>query len=427
MKTAAKRPVLPANPQDRFEVYRLFDGLSEEGKEGIDRGRTRTPLVKSFLIEHVSSKRGRETRLPQNIWSQLGGSPHQVDEKFFSVQGQVKTDEGRQELATVGYLEQYDERFFAYYTTEDSAGARQRVSRWIQKSPDLDSCWFNSDLLQVLWNKDVSKRGDNRYGKLTFKHESIFEMPEDMVEEQGDSDEDPSELEIEEMPEQERRKARFEMSDRIGRIRQSLSQLQDEYNPLCALYSLRFPSRLGTGSHDLYQNGQITNRSESFEDHRSTALYLYHVYKNILEKTESKAWSDSETALVGQGSQSSYKGVPLIVRFGKETLNEATFNRWISRAFRKNNVFRLWGEPIRMGPTKVHVYGADRHLWQPLNLEITESGLVAILPKGTCGNTFHRLVTNIQRYVCPKIEAWVGATPLSELMESATEGGSNAT
>jgi hypothetical protein len=78
-----------------------------------------------------------------------------------------------------------------------------------------------------------------------------------------------------------------------------------------------------------------------------------------------------------------------------------------------------------MGPTKVHIYGADRHLWQPLNLEITESGMIAILPKGTCGNTFHRLVTNIQRYVCPKVTAWVGSTPLNELMISATLGDTN--
>jgi len=102
------------------------------------------------------------------------------------------------------------------------------------------------------------------------------------------------------------------------------------------------------------------------------------------------------------------KGVPLIVKFA-EPLSEATFNRWVHMAFRKRNRFKLWGDPIRLGPTKVHVYGADRHLWQPINLEITSTGLVAILPKGTCGNTFHRLVANIQHYVCPKIQAWIGS------------------
>lgn len=411
-------PVLPERPKDRFEVYRLFDGISSEGKEGIDQGRTRTPLVKSFLVEHVSSTRGRQTRTPQEIWTRLEGSPHQIDSDFFSIQGTVQDESGARQT-TVGYLERYDERFFAYYTTEVSQNAKKRVTKWIQKSPDLDSCWFNSDLLQVLWNRDVSQRGDQRFGKLTFKHESIFEMPENAedTEEETDDDARSEDSDFEEQPGPERRKARFDMSDRIGRIKQSLGNLQEQYLPLYALYSLRFPSRLGRGSHDLYQHGQLTNRSDSFEDHRSTALYLHQVYKNILESTESKAWSDSETSL--KTSTRPHKGVPLIVRFA-EPLSEATFKQWISRAFHKKNVFRLWGEPIWMGPKKVHVYGADRHLWQPLNLEITGDGMVAILPKGTCGNTFHRLVTNIQRYVCPKVDAWVGSTPLTDLMSQAT-------
>lgn len=421
---SSKAPTLPSRPKDRFEVYRLFNGVSEEGKEGIDRGRTRVPLVKSFLIEHVSSRRGRPTRAPAEIWSRLSGDPQQIDEAFFSIQGSVTTESGKQEIGTVGYVERYDERFFAYYTTEDSTGARQRVTKWLQRSSDLDACWFNSELLQTLWNEDVSRRGSHRFSKLTFRHESIFEMPDDSAHDSDDTeseDGDTGEADGEDKPEPERRKARFEMSDRIGRIKDSLENLQREYLPLYALFSLRFPSRLGRGSHDLYQHGQLTNRSESFEDHRSTALYLYRIYKSILERTEAKAWSDSETALSGrEAGLASYKGVPLIVSFEGESLNEATFKQWISRAFRKNNVFRLWGDPIWMGPTKIHVYGADRHLWQPLNLEITEKGMVAILPKGTCGNTFHRLVANIQRYVCPKIKAWVGATPLTELMSIAT-------
>jgi hypothetical protein len=109
------------------------------------------------------------------------------------------------------------------------------------------------------------------------------------------------------------------------------------------------------------------------------------------------------------------KGVPLIVRFD-EPLSTATFDRWIQLAFQKRNRFKLWGSPIRLGPTKVHVYGADRHLWQPINLEITSKELVAILPLGTCGNTFHRLVANIQHYVSPKISAWVGSEPFDSLV-----------
>ena len=108
--------------------------------------------------------------------------------------------------------------------------------------------------------------------------------------------------------------------------------------------------------------------------------------------------------------------MPLIVRFD-EALSQTTFDNWVKKAFQKRNVFKLWGEPLRLGPTKIHVYGADRHLWQPINLEMTEKQLVAILPRGTCGNTFHRLVANIQRYISPKIDAWIGSRSFESFLE----------
>jgi hypothetical protein len=202
------------------------------------------------------------------------------------------------------------------------------------------------------------------------------------------------------------------MGDRIGRINRALANLQRNYDPLYVLYALRLPSRVTRGGHDLYQTGQITNRTDSFEDHRNTARYLYRIYKSILEFTEDAAWHtiQSERSLnVG------FKGVPLIVEFA-EPLSDETFGRWLQMAFQKRNRFKLWGNPIRLGPTKAHVYGADRHLWQPINLELTSKGVVAILPNGTCGNTFHRLVANIQHYVYPKIKAWIGSQPFSEVV-----------
>jgi hypothetical protein len=412
----------PQKPKDRFEVYRFFNGLSAEGKEGLDRSHSRVPLVKSFLLEHVSSQNGRTAKSPQQIFQELGTELVDVDEKFFGIRSPEKENESASPVwATIGFVEQYDERFFAYYTVEKSEEARKRVTRWITRSHDLDATWFSSQLLQALWDRDVKARGDHRFVKLVFRHDSIYEMPADAehtfdgeLEEDGDDAQGASD----DVPELERRKARFEMGDRIGRIKKSLSNLQENYYPLYALFALRFPSQLGHGSHDLFQQGQITNRSDSFEDHRNTVRYLYRAYKAVLDQTEEVAWSHREKPPRSLALQVGTRGVPLIVRF-KEELSRETFQRWVSLAFQKKNRFRLWGNPIELGPTKVQVYGADRHLWQPINLELTAGGLTAILPEGTCGNTFHRLVTNIQRYVCPKIEAWLGAKPFDSLMDAA--------
>ena len=417
------RTMAPSSPRDRFEVYRFFNGLSSEAKEGLDQRRLRVPLVKTFLLEHVASRGNGRPKPPSRIFENLGAVVRPIDDRFMGLNFNVIDPDTRSSLSvTTGFLEQYDERFFAYYTCEDSVEAKRRVAKWVQ-APDLDYTWFSSPLLQVLWDKDVSKRGDERFGKLVFRHESIFDMPEDFssseeVPEENTSEDVTEEASyeeegiVEERIEVERRKARFEMGDRIGRIKSALTKLQQYYDPLNALHSLLLPSRMGSGGHDLYQTGQITNRTESFEDHRNTVRYLYRIYKAILDSTEKAAWSEISST---QALRVGLKGVPLVVKFS-EPLSEATFNRWVQKAFQRRNRFKLWGDPIRLGPTKVHVYGADRHLWQPINLELTAGGVVAILPQGTCGNTFHRLLTNIQHYVCPKIRAWVGAEPFEEIV-----------
>jgi hypothetical protein len=410
----------PTQVKDRFEVYRFFNGISTEGKIGLDMGRSRVPLVKSFLLEHVSGSTGRQPLSPDYIFKHLGAQVHQIDESFMEIRSR---DISSKDFRTVGYLEKFSERFFSYYTCEDSQEAKRRVNRWITSSPDLDSAWFSAFLLQRLWHTDVSKRGSGLFSKLTFMHESIFEMPEDATDEpenRESEDNQPNDDDNDDSPTFDRRKARFQMADRIGQICASLANLQKYYTPLNALYALRFPSVVAHGSHDLYQEGRLTNRSSSFEEHRNMVRYLYRTYNAVLNNTEKTAWHSTE-ALPGKLKVNiGAKGVPLVIKF-REELSEQTFKFWISRAFQKRNRFRLWGEPIWLGPTKVHVYGADRHLWQPINMEFTSKGLVAILPQGTCGNTFHRLVTNIQTYVCPAIDAWLGAEEFNKVVDNSID------
>ncbi len=416
----------PTKPKDRFDVYRFFNGLSSEAKVGLDSRRLRTPLVKTFLLEHVSKHNGYSPKSPANIFKELGANIHILDERFIELTFTEEHPESSfsPKQVTPGYIEQYDDRFFAYYTCEDSDSAKKRVRRWTQ-SPDLDFAWFSGPLLQELWNKDVSKRGDNRFTRLKFKYENIFDMPEDSCEDNSPLDEteindieeevlssEYTDVERDDNIDHERRKASFTMSDRIGKIRLALKNLQENYAPLYALNALRFPSRDCRGGQELFQTGQVTNRTDSFEEHRNFVRYLYRIYNSILIKTEENAWPAIDK---NERLQTGLKGVPLIIRFDEE-LSESVFKHWTHKAFQKRNFFKLWGNPIRLGPKKVHVYGADRHLWQPINLELTSNGLVAILPRGTCGNTFHRLITNVQQYISPKIKAWVGSIPFEELV-----------
>jgi hypothetical protein len=418
-KVAMTPPAHPSAARDRFEVYRFFNGLSAEGQEGLRKGYTPVPLVKTFLLEHVSSRNGVTPKAPAKIFRRLGLEIRHLDETFLELKAWEKADPAPR-LRIAGYLEQYDERFFAFHTAEKAAKAKRQVQRWIGSSPDLDFTWFSGQLLQSLWDRDVSCRGDALFSKLVFRHESVFDLPEDLsqeteLEEEEVDQEEGLDDERDDRPERDRRRVRSEIRDRIGPIRKALRNLQGNYPPLNALYALRLPSRIRRGGHDLYQMGQVTNRSDSFEDHRNTVRYLYRTYKSLLENTENSAWL-TEERIGGQRAVRFFRGVPLIINFAEE-LPETTFNRWVELAFKKRNLFRLWGDPVRLGPRKVHVYGADRHLWQPIHLEMTAKRVVAILPKGTCGNTFHRLVTNVQRYVCPKIDVWLGAKPFQQVID----------
>src|SRR5437870_4654340 len=101
----------PQNSRDRFEVYRFFNGISEEAKEGIDQRRSRVPLVKTFLLEHVSSRENSRLRSPIEILRNLGLRARIIDDTFLAVDAYIM-DQEKNLLTemTIGFLEQYDER-----------------------------------------------------------------------------------------------------------------------------------------------------------------------------------------------------------------------------------------------------------------------------------------------------------------------------
>jgi len=142
-----------------------------------------------------------------------------------------------------------------------------------------------------------------------------------------------------------------------------------------------------------------------------------------MKMTEEKAWYSmyKETVTI-LGQFQKLIGAPVSIIFN-ETLGKETFDYWIKSTFgRVNNRFRLWGNPIILGPKKVHVYGVDRHLWKPIFLELTDKYLTAIVPKGTCGNTIHRLICNIQRYIDPAAKAYIGDMEYKIMVDQSSKG-----
>ena len=397
----------------REEMSRLFDGYSLERKQDLDQRIARRPLVKSYMIEVLDGTSCGTSDQLQGIFARQGAELTPLDTSLYKVR-----DEGE----TLGFLEVLGPRIVVLYSIMDAEPLAKRIHAIISNAAELDHVWLSGCTFGVLWQVVTRLRQQSRYVRIAFTHDSIFEV-DAQVDEQSD-DNVPSEND-EETPEdqetvREHRAARFYLVDRIRIVQDKLRTLQETYLPLYAISQLRFPSATGSGGHDFYENGKVTNRSDSFRDHRNHIIYVKRIYEEMLGRTENQAWFGPKVTLRLPSGQ--VMGAPFVVRF-REPLSQPVFDHWIESTFsRQRNRFRLWGHPIRLGTAKVHVYGLDRHLWQPLFLEFTLDGCVAILPQGTCGNTIHRLMTNIQRYLDPSATAYLGDEPYEAVVRNSSEG-----
>ncbi len=406
--------------KSREQMIRFLDGYSADRLEELDERKTRAPLVKSYMLEHASDPKNLDSAT--NIMKHRGILSTQIDDSLFKLQDTDKKN------LFMGFLETLTPRYFVFYSIHES----QLIDRWIKKlvcdSAELDHVWLSGLTFNVLWNKIVRLNRLHRYARIMFQHDSIYQIDkeiephdeiaeddEDMVTGIGDEEDT---LEI-----LERRASKFTLVDKISVVHDKLKRLQEIYFPLYAISQLRFPSPVGRGGHDFYDYGKVTNRSGNFRDHRSHIIYIQRIYDALMKMTEEKIWFSLEKETIQTpGAFQKLIGSPLSIRF-KEPLSKETFDYWVKSTFgRTRNRFRLWGNPIRLGPGKIHVYGVDRHLWQPIFLEITDKHLTAIIPKGTCGNTVHRLVTNIQRFIDPAADVYVGDMKYNDMVGESSGG-----
>ncbi|OIO29682.1 MAG: hypothetical protein AUJ60_04415 [Nitrospirae bacterium CG1_02_44_142] len=395
----------------REEMIRLLDGYSLERKEELDQKKTKKGLVKSYMLETVDGFQDTATTL-SDILTPFAAEFTQIDEGLYKV---LDKNTGRY----MGFLESFwDGRYFAFYSLELSEIIDKWIKNLVLSSPQLDHVWLSGWTFSILWEKVKDLSNQNRFTRIVFEHESIFEIDSDI-----DNVDEEDSIDEEERPIFERRSSKIALVDRVRLLKDKLNQFQDLYSPMYSITQLRFPSPVAKGGHDFFHFGKTTNRSESFRDHRSHVLYVLKIYRELIRKTQEIAWYSIQKVSIQKGGEfQKLVGAPLIIKF-KEPLTKETFNHFITSTFeRAKNRFRLWGNPIRLGPQKVHIYGVDKHLWQPIFLEITDKHIVAIIPKGTCGNTVHRLVSNIQIYLDPAAEITLGEKSYKEIANEAAKG-----
>lgn len=379
----------------RREYFDYLDRWTVGTVDDLRAHMTTRALVKGYLLETSRTNGARDALAALGSIRQ---EVSQLDDTLYRLRWLEETNDW-------ALIEVEDERYPVLYTALESAVANRRVDQLI-RTPLLDRAWFAAPLFQRLWQLVLDAFPDHRFSQIVFEHESLFEAlaegfpvsPADDEEEHDGAGDDEDVLSV------ERRRARIQITERIGKLAKALRGMRKVYDPLESIVRLRIPAPR-RGGHDIYFDGRFTNRSDSITSLRQTIQTVTNIYRHSTETAEEASWPRA-TDVAASGQPISL-GMPLLVKFSEE-LELATFERWIASLRRKNNRFRLWATPIELGPGKVHMYAVDNHLWQPIDLEITRDHLYALLPSGTCGNTIHRLVTNIQRFVDPKLETYIG-------------------
>ena len=389
----------------RREFVDYLEGHPAPVAVDIEHPDTGRKLVKTYMLETAGSDR----RMP-DLGSRFASRVHlhRLDDTLFRVEDAVHGGQ------VVGLIEELDDRHPVFYTKMAVEHSDRWVRQTVDTSPWLDRLWLSSPILFALWRQVQATTSPHRYARLGFEHEARFEPIEGF---DADAEDDGADDSDQETPRAllERRRSVVTLTERLSVLDEKLQGLIDSYDPLRSLVHLQMPAA-GRGGHRLNYDGRATNRSDSFADHRATVRRVLGLYRSITEHAEDRLWVDTADA-----GHDGYKisGSPLVIDFGT-TLSERLFDRFVDLALeRRTSPFRIGGFVTRLGPTKAHVVAVDRHLWQPFLLEVTSRHLLAVLPHGTCGNTVHRLVANVQRGLAPTAKAWLGGEPYEEAVDQA--------
>ncbi|QFY05590.1 hypothetical protein GBF35_01850 [Nonomuraea phyllanthi] len=389
----------------REAYFQYFDGFIEEAYIQYRDTRQSSGLEKTYMLETVSSDQEQVTI--QEIFRRSGYTLTRIENE----QQLFRIADPENPGYFLGLLEMLHSRYPVIYTLLPANKSDPLIHKLVDSNPYLDRLWLSASVFSELWDLVELTTPPHRYSRLTFEHEALYELwDEDAIL--------PQHLRTQLS---ERRNSRFTLVDRVAVIKQKLEPLRTTYTPLFSITHLRFPAA-GRGGHDLYFDGKVTNRSSSFANHRETVQLVADMYGRLTTSAEDALWLGVQP----RGGQSGFgfTGSTVTIRFGQE-LDQATFSRWIISIFgKKRNRFRLSGYPNWISQSRVHVNAIDHHLWQPLQLEFTTKGILGILPHGTCANTINRLITNVQRFVDPAVEAWIGETPYRELVAASLRNAS---
>jgi len=394
----------------REKVFDFLDDYACQRKEEIDRHQLGKDqgLIKTYLMETLPTNGNAVMDVPV-ILRGTGWRITPVDEAALY---RVRDKEGE-----LGFLETLSSRHLALHSTKKTDRADKALRNAVFATAQLDFAWLAGSTFQTVWQHLVLPQMPDRFVTFKFEHLARFEdAPWDESDEELDEDWSADEL-------IERRASTLAITERSNQIARFLPQLQTYHPPFKAIKMLRIPAAEARGGYDFWSWGKVTYRAPTFRDGRTQILSITRLYEQTTRAIERRLWLQAEKTTLRDGGESvTLTGAPVTLAFDPP-LSLSTFQNFITTTFeRGQGPLRLWGNPIPLGERKVHVYGIDLHLWKRIYLEITPQRMIVILPQGTCGNTVHRLVTNVQRYLDPTVRVFIADERYNDLVKGAFLG-----
>ncbi len=401
--------------KDRQGLYTHFDEYSLARREELNQHSLRkgTGLLKAFIVE--TSAATRDADIEPSL-RQTGWDLRQIDAQLYEVRSPANDFHG--------FVDAFSPRYLALFTTVPSAVSDPIVKRTIRDTVALDSAWFTSAILDTIW-REFTPPDSLRFATLHYETEPLFDgytrdvEPEGrLADDEGDADDDGHDLGA-----GERQTDRLEVRTRIGRLRSELPGGSAFGGLLSNLTRMRIPTSSEQGRCDYYHFGKVTNRGDEFRGFRAYLRSVVDFYGAITARIEDRVTFGLERHAVADGAARHTMRGALVTFAFSTPLSLDVFWRFIDLTFeRGRGPFRLWGNPIRISDTQVHVYGVDLHLWQEIYLDMSPVRFLLVLPEGTCGNTVHRLASNLKRFIDPRVEIFLGDEPYTEIVRQALGG-----
>jgi len=144
---------------------------------------------------------------------------------------------------------------------------------------------------------------------------------------------------------------------------------------------------------DVTYYGKITGRGTSFSKHHSIVQNVLSSYKSKIKHLE------NDYSYIFNIEDHGLKGQPIEIHLQRQSIN---IEKLVDTIFSGKKPYYLWGVPDWRNENYCQVNAVDLHtgnFGRNLEFEIMPHLIRVLLPKGSCGNTIARLVTNIHQSI----------------------------